>query len=61
MTEKKVTSQSKPEKRSEQVDRAIDDNLRRAFQQTADEPLPDRFTALLDQLRQSEPSGGGRK
>ncbi|MEQ9259459.1 MAG: NepR family anti-sigma factor [Roseovarius sp.] len=29
----------------------IDDNLRRVYSDTVDEPLPDRFTQLLDQLR----------
>lgn len=32
----------------------IDRNLKRAFQELATEPLPDRFTVLLDQLRKAD-------
>ena len=51
--------QSQPKKRDRQVDREIDENLKRAFQETAEAPLPDRFTDLLNQLRKSETGGGG--
>ena len=36
------------------MDQQIDENLRRVYSDTADEPLPDRFTQLLDQLRKQE-------
>lgn len=32
----------------------IDDNLRRVYSDTVQEPLPDRFSQLLDQLRAKE-------
>lgn len=32
----------------------IDDNLRRVYSDTVEEPLPDRFTQLLEQLRARE-------
>lgn len=32
----------------------IDDNLRRVYSDTVQEPLPDRFSQLLDQLRAQE-------
>ena len=35
----------------------IDSNLRRAFDEAANEPLPDRFTDLLERLRAGQ--GGG--
>lgn len=32
----------------------IDENLRRVYSDTVQEPLPERFTQLLDQLREKE-------
>lgn len=43
-------------RRKETLDRQIDDNIRRVYAEMADEPLPDRFSQLLDQLRQQEGS-----
>ncbi|WP_264212515.1 NepR family anti-sigma factor [Leisingera thetidis] len=40
--------------RNEQADRHIDENLKRAFEQIASEPVPDRFTDLLKQLKEKE-------
>lgn len=36
------------------MDQQIDENLRRVYSEAAEEPVPDRFTQLLDQLRQQE-------
>lgn len=33
------------------MDQQIDANLKRAFDDMANEPVPDRFTELLNQLR----------
>lgn len=33
---------------------AIDENLRRVYEETLDEKVPDRFRALLEQLRQRQ-------
>lgn len=33
------------------LDKQIDENLRRVFESTASEPLPERFTNLLEQLK----------
>ncbi len=33
----------------------IDDNLRKVFQSTLDEEVPDRFKDLLEQLQAQEP------
>lgn len=38
-----------------EVDEEIDRSLKRAFEELASEPLPDRFTQLLDRLK----AGGG--
>lgn len=32
----------------------IDENLRRVYEQAQSEEVPDRFTSLLDQLKQQE-------
>lgn len=39
------------DRRKTEVEKQIDENLRRAFEQDATEQIPDRFLALLDQLR----------
>ncbi len=35
----------------------IDENLKRAFQPLLEEPVPDRFRLLLEQLKQREADG----
>lgn len=42
----------KPKK--SQVERDIDDNLRRVYQELLDQDVPDRFTELLKQLRDED-------
>ena len=39
--------------RTSSADHEIDENLKRAFDNVASEPLPSRFTDLLDQLKNS--------
>ena len=41
-------------KKTSRIDEAIDQNLRRAFEEVVNEKVPDRFTALLDELRAKE-------
>jgi len=36
------------------LDRQIDENLRRVYSEMTQEPVPDRLTALLQQLRDKE-------
>lgn len=36
------------------IENEIDDNLKRAFDEIANAPVPSRFTDLLDQLKQGE-------
>lgn len=36
------------------LEELIDDNLRKVYRQVEDEAVPDRFLALLDQLKQQE-------
>lgn len=38
-------------RRNPEIDRQIDENLRRAFDTLASEPVPERLTHLLEQLR----------
>jgi hypothetical protein len=35
-------------------ERVIDENLKRVFDETLDEGIPDRFKDLLDQLKQQD-------
>ena len=49
-----MTQAQRARPRDEQADREIDENLKRAFDQLANEPVPDRFTELLKQLQQKE-------
>jgi hemerythrin-like domain-containing protein len=49
-------------RRTKKLTQTIDENLRRAYADTAKEPVPDRFIKLLEQLRQQgdkerKPSG----
>ncbi|WP_324330256.1 NepR family anti-sigma factor [Paracoccus solventivorans] len=36
------------------MEKQIDENLRRVYEQDASQEVPDRFLALLDQLRKQE-------
>lgn len=36
---------------SDELDQQIDENLRRVYADAAQEPVPDRFAKLLEQLR----------
>ncbi len=36
------------------VQKQIDDNLKRIFDETASQPIPDQLSRLLDQLREQE-------
>jgi hypothetical protein len=38
-------------------DGVIDENLRRVYQESVDEGIPDRFKSLLDQLKQQDETG----
>ncbi|MEM7519752.1 MAG: NepR family anti-sigma factor [Pseudomonadota bacterium] len=40
--------------------RNIDENLKRVYEQTLDEGIPDRFLDLLTQLKQQEQGGGNK-
>jgi len=41
---------------SKSVERQIDENLRRVYQDKVEEELPDRFKDLLEKLKQQEQS-----
>lgn len=42
-------------------EKAIDENLKKVFDQTLDEGIPDRFKDLLSQLRQQDTNQGQSK
>ena len=49
-------------RRKKAIDEEIDRNLKRAFDALADEPLPDRFSSLLQRLRDGgQGDGSGPK
>ena len=41
-------------RRRAEIEKQIDENLRRVYEQDATEDVPDRFVALLQQLREQE-------
>lgn len=45
--------------KSDKIREQIDANLKRVFQESASEELPDRFKDLLAQLKNTDTSGGG--
>jgi hypothetical protein len=42
------------------LSREIDENLRRVYRESLDEPVPDRFAALLEALKAKESGKGGK-
>lgn len=40
------------ERKKAALDKQIDENLKRVYEQDSDEEIPDRFLALLEQLRE---------
>lgn len=44
--------------KSNDREKAIDDNLKRVFEQTLDEGIPDRFKNLLSQLKEQDSQKG---
>ncbi|MEP5731337.1 MAG: NepR family anti-sigma factor [Sulfitobacter sp.] len=42
-------------------EQSIDENLRKVFDQTLDEGIPDRFRNLLSQLKEQDSGQGQRK
>lgn len=50
-----MTAGSMTQKNSkDNLDRQIDENLRRVYSDAAGDPIPDRFAKLLAQLRESD-------
>ncbi|MCB1381039.1 MAG: hypothetical protein KDK89_22125 [Alphaproteobacteria bacterium] len=43
--------------RTEELRAQIDENLKRVYQEALQEEIPDRFAALLEQLRQKDKKG----
>ncbi|WP_157440802.1 NepR family anti-sigma factor [Aestuariivita boseongensis] len=53
----KMAKPEHPRRNRRDLDDEIDQNLKRAFDKVAEEPLPSRFTDLLEQLRNTEAGG----
>lgn len=49
------------EPKKSEVERDIDENLRKVYRRMVEQEVPDRFQNLLDQLRQSEQDTGTEK
>lgn len=47
--------------KNENTERVIDENLKRVFNATLEEGIPDRFKALLSQLKSQEAAQGQEK
>ncbi|WP_299374295.1 NepR family anti-sigma factor [uncultured Tateyamaria sp.] len=47
---------SRPD-RTSRVSKEIDENLKRAYEDVANQELPTRFTDLLEQLREKDAAG----
>lgn len=47
--------------RKSRIEQEIDENLRRVYQLMIEQDVPERFTQLLDQLRQQEQERGPQK
>ena len=50
---KNMTSM-RQERKKVALDKHIDENLKRVYEQATEEQVPDRFLALLEQLREQE-------
>ncbi|AXI40547.1 NepR family anti-sigma factor [Sulfitobacter sp. SK011] len=48
-------------RKKDERERVIDENLKRVFDETLDEGIPDRFKLLLDQLKQQDAKQGSDK
>ena len=42
------------ERRQAEIEKQIDENLRRVYEQETSQQIPDRFLQLLDKLREQE-------
>ena len=47
--------------KKDDYERAIDENLKKVFEQTLEEGIPDRFQDLLSQLEQQDRNQGSAK
>ncbi|QDC09990.1 hypothetical protein FHY55_12375 [Oceanicola sp. D3] len=58
---KKVAMKEQQKEAGDGLRRQIDENLRRVFQAQVEEDVPDRFTDLINRLRQQDGEGGSSK
>jgi len=60
LREAKVETRMTRKQLNSRITQEIDRNLKQAFDDTANQPVPDRFTDLLAQLRAAEQSDSDR-
>ncbi|MEQ8295960.1 MAG: NepR family anti-sigma factor [Roseitalea porphyridii] len=56
----KKTNPAQGSRVDEDIVRKIGERLRQTYDETASEAVPDRFTALLEELERSEKAGGSK-
>lgn len=61
MKGKKVAMKEQQKEATDGLRRQIDENLRRVFQAQVEEDVPDRFTDLINRLRQQDTEGDSSK
>ena len=49
-----LQSSEMDDKKKSHLEKQVEENLRRVYRAVAEEPVPDRFTELLKQLRSQE-------
>lgn len=47
-------TEKREKRRRAEIEKQIDENLRRVYEEDVKDDIPDRFVALLEQLRQQE-------
>lgn len=53
-----VSHKMKQHRQDNDLDRQIEVNLRRVFQEKSSEPVPDKFLKLLQELKEQDDRGG---
>ena len=61
MKGKKLAMKEQQKEATDGLRRQIDENLRRVFQAQVEEDVPDRFTDLINRLRQQDTEGDSSK
>ena len=49
-----MTTTKRDDRRKAEIEKQIDENLRRVYEQDTSDEIPDRFLQLLDKLKQQD-------